>query len=721
MLGIRIGVTLCIVFSFNILFAQSSYWKPSSHKYANQTLTRNVETYTAFTLALETFQEMMPSAADAPIEIELPGAEGQLESFKIWEASIMQSGLAAKYPHIKTYLIQNINRPSIHGRLSITSNGLKAFISSPEEPYFIYPAEQNHKTYAVFKKSDLIQNHDFRCAHNEQDFIAPQITERSSSQIGDVLSTYRLAVSTTGEYSSYHGGNLTSVLEAIVETVNQVNVVYETDFSVRFMLIDRTDELINLDQYKDPFDNSDAGQMLTSNSAFINARIDASSYDIGHVFATGGAGLASLSSVCRNNKAQATTGIFPPEGSSFAIDYVAHEFGHQMGSLHTFNNCGGQESPSVAYEPGSGSTIMAYAGLCGPNNVQFTSDNYFHVSSLIQISDNIDGSGGSCPEETDHGNNIPTVEAGTGGFSIPIGTPFMLTAQGGDADEDNELTYCWEQYTTGPQSEYGSPQGNAPSFRSFKPNVKPTRIFPKLSTIISGNSNKSEVLPEASRDFTFQCTVRDNNPGGGAVAWDDISFEATDQAGPFIVTSQNEDGIVWQTNNPATVTWDVADTDQAPINCQKVNIIMSKNLGISFDIMLAANVDNDGSATFIVPDEAKSNFAYVQVVAADNIFFNVNRRKFKVEEGVVSTQNLAFEQSVNVYPNPSDGRVTLHMNDFASKDAILQVMDVQGRVLEQHNIAQQKQDIDLDVAPGLYFFKISQDDKVAYKKVIISK
>ena len=718
---------LLTLISFAItITAQTSYWQAmNAPTFEDALLTRNVAEGEIYHLDIAPFLAQSPAKdSKKATTIILPNPDNELVEFNIWDAPIMEAGLATKYPHIRTFHIQNIADPTQHGRLSITTNGLRAYVVSASDSYYIYPDNQEKSTYAVFSKSDRIHHDDFICEviHGENT-PSEEIDTRSLTQIGENLRVFRLAVATTGEYSQYHGGTITSTLEAIVETMNEVNVPFEIDFAVRFILIERNDELINLDAAKDPFDNNSAGQMLSANRGFIDGRVGNASYDIGHVFATGGAGLASLQSSCNNTrKAQGITGIFPPEGNNFSIDYVAHELGHQLGSNHTFNSCAGSnEVANVAYEPGSGSTIMGYAGLCGSNNVQSGSDDYFHVSSLIQISNWLNGAGSSCAQETDTGNSIPTVEAGDSGFFIPIGTPFALTATADDADGTEGLTYCWEQYNLGTRSTYGSPVGSAPSFRSFNPVANPTRYFPKLNSVVANSFNNSEVLPTQSRPLDFQCTVRDNQPNGGGVAWDLMSFDATDEAGPFVVTSQSETGIIWESNRQATVEWDVANTDQAPVNCQKVNIIMSKNLGISFDIMLAENVDNDGSASFIVPDEAVSNFARVMVQAADNVFYNVNRRQFKVVEGVVSTRDLDFENNISIFPNPSDGQFTLQMTTQSNTEAQIEVLDMQGRSHSTFEINSDSHEFDLSVPAGLYFIKITQDDRVAYKKVVVNQ
>jgi hypothetical protein len=324
--------------------------------------------------------------------------------------------------------------------------------------------------------------------------------------IGEQLRTYRLALAATGEYSIYHGGTKPLVLSEMVIAMNRVNGVYEQDTAVRMVLIANNDLVIYLDGTTDPYTNNNGSTMLGQNQTTLDTVIGNANYDVGHVFSTGGGGVAQLRVPCvTGSKARGVTGLTNPIGDPFYIDYVAHEMGHQYGGNHTFNgnagSCSGSNrNASTAYEPGSGTTIMAYAGICSPQNIQNNSDDHFHTHSIQEIvAYTTTGNGNNCPVITNTGNSAPTSEAGTGGFTIPINTPFILTGSGTDPNGGDVLSYNWEEYDLGPAGHPNSPVNNAPIFRSFPSVPEPFRYFPRLSDIVNNTQTLGEILPSYTR------------------------------------------------------------------------------------------------------------------------------------------------------------------------------------------------------------------------------
>ncbi len=570
--------------------------------------------------------EFTEAAKNNPLLLTLPMPDGTMQNFEVAKSPMMEQGLADKFPEIKTFTLQGVNDRAAVGRMDFNSNNFHAFLRSAKGSFLIDPAGDHYISF--YKKNKFVPKtarHECGFEHSNDDDIL-QAATRTTFSVGEELRTYRIAVSTTGEYASYHGGTVPNVIAAIVTTINRINTVYEIDLAVRLILIADNDQLVFLDAANDPFENNSAGGMLNQNPTTINAIIGEENYDIGHVFATGGAGLAGLGVVCSNGKARGVTGVFPPVGDFFDIDYVSHEIGHQFGASHTFNNCGGNESSGTAFEPGSGSTIMAYANLCGVNNVQFSSDPYFHGVSLQNIFDFMDAGGVDCAEAIPTNNTPPSVEIIEGGFNIPISTPFELTAIGTDVDGD-ELTYCWEQFDTGLTSTLGMPMENAPTFRSYLPTTSPTRVFPRIQNVINNNLfTDVEYTPDYERGLTFNVAVRDNNAGAGGITWDELHFDVTETAGPFEVLNPNT-STTWEVGQWLEVNWDVANTDNNVVNCQKVNIKLSVDGGYTYPYLLTDNVPNNGSAFISVPN-VLTNQARVRVEAADNIFFDISNTNF---------------------------------------------------------------------------------------------
>ncbi len=576
--------------------------------------------------------------------LTLPMPDDTMQRFAVYESSIMEDELAAKYPEIKTFLGYGIDDPSLNVRFDFTPEGFHAIILSPAGRVFIDPFSKGDTiNYISYYTKDLsATKKEFICEvkydFDRENELKLLKTNQTNISIGPELKQYRIAISATGEYTAFHGGTVPQALAAIVTTLNRVNAVYETEVGVRMILVANNDQLIFTDPNTDPFTNNDGEAMLEENQAVVDGTIGSANYDIGHVFSTGGGGIAYLGVVCfAGYKAQGVTGSSAPIGDPYDIDYVAHELGHQFGANHTFNgssgNCSGSNrNASTAYEPGSGSTIMAYAGICAPQNLQSFSDAYFHSISFDEIVAYTNSYfGNSCAVKINTGNNAPVVTVPAGGFYIPKGTPFSLTGSAADPDNDI-LTFCWEEFDLGPAGAPETPSGNAPIFRSWTPGSSPTRYFPRLQDLVNNVFVKGEILPSYSRSLNFRLIARDNKAGGGGVNYNNVSFFVDGEAGPFLVTSPNTN-LTWQGNTVQNITWDVANTDVSSVNCANVNILLSLDGGFTYPIILAENTPNDGNENVTLPDTASAS-ARIKVEAADNIFFDISNQNFVIEKTI---------------------------------------------------------------------------------------
>ena len=574
------------------------------------------------------------------LEIEIPMPDGSLAKFRVVESPVMAPELAAKFPEIKTYLGHGLDDPAATARLDYTPAGFHAQILSPHGAVYIEPLTKGETNlYSCFYKRDYERDPtEFHCLTEADANAAPALARDAAAPMfrgGETLRTYRIAVAAAGEYTAFQGGSVNAALAAIVTAINRVDGIYETELAVRFVLVDHEDKIIFTNAGNDPYSaNAANNDTMLENQQTMDARIGSANYDFGIALNTAGSGVAQVHTVCQDGwKARACVGSTSPIGDGFYVDYLAHEIGHQFGALHTFNSISGHcnnstRTPGSAYEPGSGSTIMAYAGICDSDNLQVHSDPYFHSTSLQEIGDYItSGNGNSCPTTASTGNSPPNVDAG-GSYTIPSRTPFRLTASGGDPNGDTVL-YCWEERDLGPaQSLNDGDNGSSPLFRSFNPTSEASRSFPKLSDILRGNPGRGERLPTADRTLNFRVTARDNR--GGSSSSDTQVFVAG-AAGPFQITSPGS-RVVWFGLTTQTITWDVAGTASSPINAGAVNILFASD-GTNFSTTLASWISNNGSAQVTLPNDATSS-ARLAVAPVGNIFFAISPEEIELRESV---------------------------------------------------------------------------------------
>ena len=581
--------------------------------------------------------------------LAIPRPDGGYAQFALADSGTLPPELAKQFPEIRSY--KGIDADGYAVRVDISPVGFQAMVFGHDGDTWVVQPEDLEANAADSAKRgfdtgvhayrsvrrDDVPNAGFHCGvtgpHDHRSaFDAVKSGVAIETVTGANLRNLRVAIAATGEYTAKFGGTVSGGLAAITTALNRVNQVYERDFSVHMTLVSNNNLVVYTNASTDPYTNNNGSTMLGQNQTTMNSVIGSANYDIGHVFSTGGGGVAYLGVICGGSKAGGVTGSSNPVGDPFYIDYVAHEMGHQFGANHTFNSTsgscgGGNRSSGAAYETGSGSTIMAYAGICGANDLQPNSDPYFHAKSLEEIAAKLSST--SCGTSTASSNAAPSIAALTTSYVIPAKTPFALTASATDANGD-PLTYTWEEYDLGAATNVAVDNGTSPVARSYNPQTTGTRTFPRPSNLLANTLATGEILPQVARTaMKFRVTVRDNHPGGGRTVSADIpAVRVVATSAPFAVTAPNT-AVTWTGGSTQNVTWNVGGTTASPISCANVDISLSKDGGNTFPTALASSVANSGTRSVTIPAGATSQ-ARVRVQCSGNIFFDVSNVNFSI-------------------------------------------------------------------------------------------
>lgn len=590
------------------------------------------------------------SVLNTAIEITIPNSNGVLEKFSIHEDSNFEPELQSKYPDIRSYSGSGTTDPTAVINFSMSPLGIQTMITRKgNQVEFIEKEQGNTDLYVVFNtKNKSDERSSFSCKTVDELSLNKKISNQNARLVSSnkAFRTLRLALSCTGEYAVFHGGTVAGALAAMNATMTRVNGVFNRDLAVKLVLIANNDLVVYTNAATDPYSvaavgvgtETTAGTWGSQLQNNLTTTVGNANYDIGHLFgATGGGGNAGcIGCVCDAEKGSGYTspsnGI--PRGDSFDIDFVTHEMGHQLGANHTFSH--EIENTGVSVEPGSGSTIMGYAGITTDYDVQQRSDDYFSFASIAQIQNNLATK--SCPVFTTINVNAPTVNAGAD-YTIPKSTAFVLRGTG---TTSAAVTYAWEQNdsatsTSGDSSIALSTKTNGPLFRSFPPVNTPIRYMPAFENVSAGRlTSRWESVAAVARTLHFVLTARDNAAEGMAqTISDEMVVNVNAAVGPFEITSQNIDNLSWFQNTSQNISWNVNGTNSLS-GASRVNIKLSIDNGLSFPISLASNVANDGSETITVPN-VSSQFCRILIEPTDNVFYALNTKVFAIGYTVASS------------------------------------------------------------------------------------
>ncbi len=700
-----ITLVCCLMLTATVSNAGKGNWDriyssiPSTNK---QAIFPN--SYTAFHLddaALIATLKLASSSPDKPTSILLPDVDNNFRTFLVWETPVMAPELQAQFPDIRTYTGVCEGNELITAKITSTPRGFHIMVYSPESNYFIAPySHVRDGYYLVFNQKDYTNTAMSRgvCGvSSEQQSMVEGIPAninaattpspgRALRQNGEVHRVYRCAIACTAEWAiAVSGGipNTADVMNIIIALMNNANGVFERELSVRMELIPQNNLVVYLDPNTDPYTcdaNNDC--LIGENQTNFDAVFPTGSeYDIGHILNTAGGGLAQLNSICQNGgKASGVSGAFGAED----IGTIIHEMGHQMGSQHTFNSdqggCSGNGSETSAYEPGSGTSIMSYNGVCAADNVEGTPVNYYHVYSLDVMTSFLSTLTCGAPEEGVPPIFIPDL-ADT--YAIPKNTPFELLAPEAEAYESNPLiTYNWEEWDLGHFTELESASATwdaGPIMQSFAPTTNRLRTFPKMDVILSGDySTIGQRLPKAERVMNFRLTARSLKSGYG-------TFNTTDGATHIKVANLSEfrvltpdDTATWDVGSTQTITWDTGGSRQDPINCSYVDIFISYDGGKTYSNQIVGETPNTGSYNWTVIDTYSDSVRF-KVKGSGNIFFDISKADIRIHGNPTGVKDITDDNAIQVFPNPATSLLSIRYGKTVRQPLTVEIYNMIGQ------------------------------------------
>ena len=425
----------------------------------------------------------------------------------------------------------------------------------------------------------------------------------------NVMRTYRLAMLI--DYSFYKGhcrSDMNKVKAFMTEVQAGLNEVCGREIGCQFELVNDP-RLIITTKEKEVYDRPSVRTVVERATGDFNSLIGEENYDAGIVFSVykDNRGLAHLGEITGKLKGGCIA------NHEFYI--ILHEFGHLLGSAHTFT-IGGQTASSFT-EPDRGNSIMSY--INDPYGTYFSLPSIYTIRNRTNLHDAyysdkartqlVGLPQANIPYGEVSDNRAPVIHRAKlkKSYTLPPNTYFQFDIEASDPDGDPLL--------------YMAHQADFKIFGKARfPSNRPTESnrIEFYQPYRKNRSNEWEAVPfkftkpTETGEFTFWLGVCDGKVGAYKngnphVPLYDVYETKVNIVGgtPFKISSLTGSNNIgrYTRGKDITINWTVDKNIFSEES--KVRILFSDDYGKTYRYILADGVPNNGRATVAFPVQAK--------------------------------------------------------------------------------------------------------------------
>ena len=424
----------------------------------------------------------------------------------------------------------------------------------------------------------------------------------------NVMRTYRLAMLI--DYSFYKGhcrSDMNKVKAFMTEVQAGLNEVCGREIGCQFELVNDP-RLIITTKEKEVYDRPSVRTVVERATGDFNSLIGEENYDAGIVFSVykDNRGLAHLGEITGKLKGGCIA------NHEFYI--ILHEFGHLLGSAHTFT-IGGQTASSFT-EPDRGNSIMSY--INDPYGTYFSLPSIYTIRNRTNLHDAyysdkartqlVGLPQANIPYGEVSDNRAPVIHRAKlkKSYTLPPNTYFQFDIEASDPDGDPLL--------------YMAHQADFKIFGKARfPSNRPTESnrIEFYQPYRKNRSNEWEKVPykftgeNETGEFTFWLGVCDGKVGAYKngkphVPLYDVYETKVNIVGgtPFrIINVSKSSAGKFKYGKETTIFWNVDKNIFGEDS--KVRILFSDDNGKSYKYVLADGIPNNGKATVIFPAQTK--------------------------------------------------------------------------------------------------------------------